>query len=340
MGTSKDTSGKRPIDRRRDAAISMKIDGESAVRDLLSTGGGLYAITETAVIKIQTADNIDPGRTNVDIPNLSQQVLPAGYDDEIVARILITAMYLFDERNSRVKPFVSNVLETCIELTRQLIELDAMSSLLVKDIRDNETVFEAKRGEPNAYTLPSIPGLESKVRNILAAADKAKDSILVLCRLQFLPDSPRKSKLAELNEAIEEFMQGEPDRIAAWKAITEYFTLIRNCRNASEHPREGHGVALTDFRMWPDGKVYPPLVEVLHAETPIRALPLVEFLEFIRNTMIEHAEVALAFIKGATLLRENPFKEAVAEFAEPLRYHRFVRFYRAVNLDGSWRILG
>jgi len=318
----------------------MKIDGESAVKDLLSTGVSLYAITETAVIKIQTADNIDPRRTNLDIPNLSQQLLSAGYDDEILARILITAMYLFDERNSNVRPFVSKVLETCIELTRQLIELDAMSSVLVKNIRDNEAMFAAKGVDPNAYTLPSTPGLESKVRNILAAADKAKDSILVLCRLQFLPGSSRKSKLAELNEAIGEFMPGEPDRIAAWKAMTEYFTLIRNCRNASEHPQEGQGVVLTDFRMWPDGKVYPPLVEVLHPETPIRALPLVEFLEFIRNTMIDHAEVVLAFIKSATLLRENPFKEAVAEFAEPLRYHKFVRFYRAVNLDGAWRILG
>jgi hypothetical protein len=266
--------------------------------------------------------------------------LPAGYENEIVARVLLTAKYLFDEHNANVKPFVSNLLEACIVLTKQLLELDAMSRQFGGEIREKAAAFEATRVDPNAFSLPSVPGLEIKLHGILSAADKAKDSILLLCRLQFLPDASEKPSLRALTSAIEDFMPDEFERIAAWGEMTRYFALIRNLRNASEHPREGQGVVLSDFRMWPDGQVYPPLVEVHHVETPIGMLPVVEFVEFVRNTMIAHAEVVLTFIKSAALLRDNPFKESVAEFSEPLRYHKLVRFYRAVNLNGAWHILG
>jgi hypothetical protein len=56
--------------------------------------------------------------------------------------------------------------------------------------------------------------------------------------------------------------------------------------------------------------------------------------------MIDYAEVALTFIKSAALLRENPFNESVAEAAESMRRHKFVRFYRAIRLNGAWHILG
>jgi hypothetical protein len=333
---------KQCIDRQRNAAISMRIGGGdgSTVKEVLSTGANLYVITETAVLRMQTADEIDPDRTNAGIPNLTQQVLAAGYNDEIVARILLTAAQLFDERNAKVEKFATDILETSMVLTKQLLELNTVSREFASEIREKEVAFAAAHTDPNAFALPSVQGLEMKVHNVLSSADKAKDSILALCRLQFLPDASTKPNLTALNKAIEDFMPRELDRLDAWKQMANYFTLIRNLRNASEHPKEGQGIDLSDFRMWPDGRVYPPLVEVRHPETPIGKLPVVELLEFIRSTIIDHAEVVLAFIKSANLLRNNPFKETVAEFSIDHRRHKFVRFYRAVNMNGTWCILG
>jgi hypothetical protein len=122
-------AGKRPIDIKRDAAITLHIGGEdkSAVEELLSTGNGLFVIKKTGVFKIQLADDIDPDRENPKIPNLSQQVLAEGYDNVIVARILLTAKTLFDENNATITPFVAALFAKCIVLTGQLLELDAMT---------------------------------------------------------------------------------------------------------------------------------------------------------------------------------------------------------------------
>lgn len=335
-------SGKRAIDRQRDSAITMHIGGDdkSEIQEFLSTGNGLYVIKETGVYKIQLADDIDPERSNPNIPNLNQQVLASGHNNEVVAAILLTAKYLFDEKNATVKPFVASLFESCLGLTRQVLELDALTNALANDIAQKETAFTANPPAANAVIIPSIPDLDTKLHNILFKADKAKDAVLEICRLQFLPDTKGKPKLESLEQAIEKSLSAEPQLIAAWKETAKYFVLVRNMRNVIEHPKDNYQVVLSNFTMRADGKIYPPLVEIQHPDTPIRTLPLVEFLEFIRNTMLEHAEVMLAFIRFAVLLNHNPFGEWVSEFPEEERRHKHVRYYRAINMGGRWRILG
>lgn len=336
-------AGKRQIDKKRDSAIEVRIgsdNDQSSITDTLSTGESLYALKENGVYKVQLADHIDPGRTNPDIPNLSQQVLTEGSSNEIVARVLLTAKYLFDENKATVEPFVASLFENCIFLTRQVLELDAMVRELSEEIWDKEIVFTQHAPSPNALSLPSIPSLDTKIHHLLVKADKAKDAMLMLYHLRFLRTGAGRPKLTELEKAIEAETQGEPQMIAAWKETSAYFRMIRNMRNASEHPKESSRVALSDFRMLPDGKVYPPLIEVHHPETPVGSSPVNDFLKLVRGSMLAHAESTLAFIRLAVLLERNPFHESVAVFPEEERRHKHVRFYRAIALDGAWRILG
>jgi hypothetical protein len=335
-------SGKRPIDIQRDAGITLQVGGDdkSAVKEFLSTADSLYVIKEAGVFRIQLADDIDPGRTNPNVPNLSQQILAAGYSNEIVARVLLTAKYLFDERNATVKPFVASLFETCIVLTRHLLELEAMTRELADEIQRKEAAFAEKAASRNAFSLPSVPGLDTKLHNILSKANRARDIILAMCRRQFLPDAAGKVKLEDLEKGVETSLQAKPELFAAWKEIANYFSLIRNMRNISEHPKANYQVVLADFSMRRDGQVSPPLVEIQHPDTPIGTLPVVEFLEFLRSTMLQNAEIILIFIRFAVLLKHNPFGEWVAEFPEAERRHKFVRYYRAMNMGGTWRILG
>lgn len=215
-----------------------------------------------------------------------------------------------------------------------------MTRELSEEIRSKETSFAEHTPSPNAFCLPSTPGLDTKIHNILVKADKAKDAVLALYRLRFLPAAAVKPKLTELDKAVEAAMQAEPELVAAWKETSGYFRLIRNMRNASEHPKENDRVVLSDFKMRPDGKVYPPLIEIEHSETPIGSSPVNDLLQLVRDSMLARAESTLAFIRFAVLLESNPFREWVAVFPEKERRHKHVRYYRAIDLDGTWRILG
>jgi hypothetical protein len=336
-------SAKRPIDIQRDNAVTLRIGGDddkSSVKEFLSTQDCLYVIKQAGVFKIQLADDIDPTRTNPNIPSLSQRVLIAGYDDPIVARVLLTAKYLFDERNATVNPFVSQLFESCLVLTRQLLEVDAMTRKLEDEIRRKEVALTEKPSATHTFSLPSIPKMEMELNNIFCLADKAKDTILAICRLQFLPAAVGRVKLEALGKAVEIALQAEPELVTSWKEYVKNFSLIRNLRNASEHPKENYRIILTDFSMQPNGRINSPLIEIQHPDIPIKIFPVIEFLAFIRNALLEQAETILVFIRLAILVKHNPYGEWVAEFPKEERRHMFVRFYRAIHINGNWRILG
>ncbi len=329
---------KQKIDILRDGAITFRVGGDdsSQAQEFLSTGNCLYVIKDDGVYKMQLADDIDPNRINPLIPNLNKQILDVGYENEIVAKILLTAKYLHDEKNATVRLFVSNLFEECIVLTQNVLELDRM----IRDLSGDISQKESKRNEKLGMSiLPSIPDLKMKLHNILVRADKVKDNLLMVCRLQFLPEKDSKPKLEELRVAVERTMSQKPQLIEVWDEMSKFFDLIRNARNASEHG-DRHKIILSDFSMWPDGKVYPPLVELQSPDTPIGTLPLVEFIQFIRGAIIEHAELILVYVRYGVLLQSNPFGEWVSEFSEDERRNKFVRFYRSINLDGNYRILG
>lgn len=104
-------SRKRAIDVQRDAAFSMRVGGDdhSGIMHHLSTGNALYIIKEEGVYQLKTADDIDPERLNPHIPHQNQQILPAGYNNEIVGKILLTAKTLFDNHNAGPPPINESI---------------------------------------------------------------------------------------------------------------------------------------------------------------------------------------------------------------------------------------
>lgn len=333
---------KTTIDEQRESAISMEIGGddESPISDFLSTANALYVIKAKGVHKVQLADDIDPGRTNSKIPNLSQQVLGAGSDNPIVATLLLTATTLFDTKNAQVDDFVSNLFEKSLFLTRHLIEIDQAISDLGAEIDGKQAEFATKSMPSRAFSLPSVLGLDTRTHNILVRADKSKDAILDLFRVRFLPEVQDSRQLDILDSVIREAVKSEIHLIDSWTGMYEYFDLVRNMRNASEHPDRVKRVNVSNFAMQPDGSVTPPLIDIQHPKTPIRPLSVTEFLAFVTTSLLEHAEAALAFIKIASLLSQNPFGETVAAFPPEQRRNQHVRFYRAISLGGELRILG
>lgn len=338
-----DMKQQRPIDRQRDGAITLTVGDEedsSPIISHLSTCNALYVIKQKSVFKVQTADNIDPERINPNIPNLSQRVLSAGNDNEIVARILLTAKCLFDEKNATVRPFIGALFEQSIDLTRHVLALYDMIADLREKIIQKEKAFEGREHKPNAFSLPSVPDLDKDLHNILVKADKAKDSILSIYRLHFFPEYKKKPTLEEYDTAIHDKLTSEPDIVEAWSNTKAVLNLMRNIRNASEHRRDGNQLKVKDFEMQPDGSVNSPVMEIEHKDTPIESVQVVKFLDFIGKIVLDCAESSLVIIRSAVLLDKNPFNEQVSFIPTENRRHPLVRFYRTINMNGEIRILG
>jgi len=336
-------TAKRPIDIKREAPVTLKIgekNDASTAQELLSTSDTLYVIKGSGVYKVQLADDIDPGRTNLNIPNLNQRVLSEGYDNETVAKILLTTKYLFDEKNATVRPFISSLFEGGMELTKHILELQHMCFSLQEEIRRKEKELLEIKPNQNGFNIPAITDLNTKLHNLIVKADKAKDAILTLYRLLLLPEEPARPKLQKYTEAIQAWPSIEQDFLSSWSEIEKFLTLIRNIRNCSEHPKAGQQIILKDFQMNSNGDIDPPIVQIDHKDTPIGRIPVVELLEFLQKTITDYAENSVVFIKFLTLLDDNPLGEWVSEFEGKERRHPLVRYYRSINVGGKPHVLG
>jgi hypothetical protein len=88
---------KRPIDRMRESGGSMEIgtpDDRSPVSLAVEVDEKLYVVKAKGIYEIKLADQIDPQRTNPNVPNTQQKIHPYGSENEIVSRTLLTAIEL------------------------------------------------------------------------------------------------------------------------------------------------------------------------------------------------------------------------------------------------------
>jgi hypothetical protein len=88
---------KRPIDRLRESALSMEVgEPDGPITGFVKIDDRLHIVTIRAIYRIMLADEIDPGRTNPNVPNAQQKVLDHGSESEMVGKTLLTAKQLFD----------------------------------------------------------------------------------------------------------------------------------------------------------------------------------------------------------------------------------------------------
>ncbi|MFC4234622.1 hypothetical protein ACFOY8_05230 [Thalassospira xianhensis] len=334
---------KRQIDRQRESAITLKVGGKednSSIREFVSTSSALYTITELAVYAVRLADDIDPERSNPNIPNLSQKVVPAGYGDEVVGRVILTAKSLFDEKNATVGRQIGGYFEATIELANHILELRGMIGSLRQEISAKEQGFVEEQQQIHSYTIPSVTDLKTKIHNILVKVDKSKDATLKLYQEVFLPDRSSRPTLEEYDQVFREIPNMPTEYISAWEENRNFWSLVRNIRNCSEHPKKGYQILISDFQMHSNGEVTSPLIEVEHSKTPFGLLPVVEFVQFLEDMTLGYAELSHVFIKSVELLDKKTFNERVSEVPEQNRRHPYVRFYRTIEIGGTERILG
>ncbi len=91
MPDPKDKQPKRRIDRIRESAGSMNINvpgDDSEITGMLTLGDSLLVVKRKGIYQIKMADEIDPERTNANVPNTVQRLAAFGSDEEFIGKIL------------------------------------------------------------------------------------------------------------------------------------------------------------------------------------------------------------------------------------------------------------
>ncbi len=90
-----DSSDKQqPIDKLRNSAFSIEIhtpEDESTISEMISTGDQLFVVKGKGIYEVKLADQVDPDRTNIHVPNTVQKIIPYGADEPWIGSVVLTA---------------------------------------------------------------------------------------------------------------------------------------------------------------------------------------------------------------------------------------------------------
>ena len=125
--------GRRPIDRKRDAAVGIEVnppDDDSPIIEFLTLDEKLYVLKERGLYRVMLADEIDPERKNIEIPNTVQRALRMGADSEIVGRTLLTGKALFKSEFLPNEIDCNRAMTLLLEITRDLVAMSITAAEL------------------------------------------------------------------------------------------------------------------------------------------------------------------------------------------------------------------
>ena len=109
-----------------EAAVTIEIcdaDDKTPVRAGISISKNFYTITDQGIYLIKLADDIDPQRSNIDVPNTHEKVLDYGFENDLVGRILLLANTLFDKKHLGKDFRCNEAISNSFEATGLLLEM-------------------------------------------------------------------------------------------------------------------------------------------------------------------------------------------------------------------------
>lgn len=306
----------RPIDHVRNSAGGITLPEDAGGIDgMCEINNSLHMIGRKAIYQIQLADEIDPDRTNITIPNTQQKVLAFGTESPLVRQILMTAKRMFS--NSALGPnFDSKVaINLAFDALQDVTAMYTMREELRAKLRVIEGEAKNLTIKQRALAMPHVGDVRSVAEAFLQKADHATVGLFNIAKL-FYGNAIGQRWFQSLYKLILE-KNGEDDPFTKFLAqVLPFLQFVRNARNAMEHSDATKSVKVTDITLSPAGELHPPSIEVIHPDTPKPTTPL----EAVMSHTIDHlgaiSELMMVYLCGCNVQPSAGLKLSIIAYDE------------------------
>lgn len=327
-------ANKRPIDRMRESAMSMRVgtpDDPSAITEMIPIGDILHVVKEKGIYACQLADAIDPGRTNPHVPNIQQRVLALGSESPLAGRTLLTAKELFHEH------FLPDSFDRKAGL---ILAFDALKDLaamqeIAEQVQSAQAAvqLEDRRHQDRSVVLPSIGDVGAHCKSFIQKADHVLQALLGMVKLFYGADAG-KAWFESLGQIVNH-KYGQDDQFAKFMAeVLPFLQFVRNVRNCIEHPKPSQRVVVTDFVLNAGMQVVAPTIQVIHPKSPQASIAVARFMTEITEQASVTFEFLVAFMCTKHVQPIAGVSLQVMQLPENGRRQKHVRFCYA-TLDGT-----
>lgn len=318
---------KRPIDRKRESAgmanIGTKEDG--AIIETTKIGERLIVIKEKSIYEFMMADEIDPERTNIKLPNnIHKLIINQGSESELVSRVFLTAKTLFKTELFSKEIDVNKALTLSLKLLLELTILDKEISSFIQKEKQLCDEYEANRDKPVSYSIPSFGDIETRCKTIFQKADHYEQILMEIITIFFIDlGLTKQSHFPNFYEKIKTKYTKEDPFSKFLNSTLSFMKRIRAFRNAFDHRLET--VNVFDFELQKNSDVLMPSFELKHKDVKMERQSITEFLAVIVPNMILIFENTIAYMSNKTFT-PSLMANGVREIPEDKRRYKFVKY--------------
>lgn len=291
---------------------------------MVSMGDRMLIVMERAIHVMQLADDIDPGRTNLSIPNTQQKLLNRGASDPIVAKTLLTAQVLFKKSHLGNDFDEERGLTLALDLLKDIASMADMLGTLQAAQDAAIELFENESVRGRNLKLPAIGDAEARCDAFAQKVGHAVDILRDIARL-FYGESLSKKWIDSLTELTKERYGSEDVFTKYVEAVRPFLLTLREMRNMIEHAKPDWHIKVFDFRLMSSGQIMVPSVEIVRPDQESAQSALTSLMQQVTDDIAHVAEVLMAYLCNAHVQPFPPFAIQVIELPIEQRSDPLVR---------------
>ncbi len=255
----------------------------------------MYVIKEKGIYEIKLADDIDPGRKNIKVPNTVQRILRFGSDNEWIGKTLLTGQNLFKSSYLPKELNCDNAMALILSIVKNLGRMQEYAGNF-KECEETALVnLTTKVRSDGSFVMPAIDDLEQQCKNFIQQADHALRELFNLVKL-FYGKRAGTKWFGGFAKMIKDTDDGKDNFSEFLKQVLPLLQFIRNARNCSEHPRDNQKLVVMDFSLNTENQLVPPTIAVVHHKTSHDEINAAEFMRSTTDQLVEVVELMVVFL--------------------------------------------
>jgi hypothetical protein len=312
-------------------------DDGSPIREQMVLGDRLLTITEKCTYAIQMADQIDPGRTNPDLPHYFQQKLfDHGVNSELLCRSLLHARVMFRKEFQQIE--IERAMQLSFDVLSELVAMDeAAQTFKAAEVAAVEKAQGLGRAD-GALALPAVGNVRAHCKTFAQKADHGAGALLEIVRLFY--GEMKKQNWSNFQELVKA-RYGEADNFYKVLEMTVPFLhMIRNARDCLEH-RNVIGATTYDFTLQADGQIGMPSIEIDFRGSVVERCSISEFMAGATKTLLETFEMITLHMCAKNMQPFAGMPMTIALLSDDYKRAWRVRFaYGSYYADGQFAPCG
>jgi len=304
--------------------ISVGSEDEGQIDLVITVNGKMIVLKENAVYEIITADQIDPGRSTLEIPKMNQRlVIDLGTKTLIVSKTILAAHVLFQKGsfdNIKRETAISLSVEALDDFYLLKLEFDNLS----REIQDEKTRYNFSNRTEETHIIPSIKSLHSKITTIFQKVDHIFQILVDIIRLYYPTDKKSQdTPFEQLSKHIAD-RYGESNQFSIYlNTMLEFFCHVRMLRNGLDHRLDF--VEVSDFIIKHDFTIDDPSIALNHKNCRLSKRPLMPYLNNVFELLPIAFERILAVVAGDNI-SPSPLQFQIRYIPEEERVHQHVDY--------------